>query len=69
MDRMGVFAFLINASGALIVFVYLVTACAQIRLRRQRGATRPRIPMWGYPWTSYLAIVSMLAVLLAMVPE
>ena len=61
----GVFAFLINASGALIVFVYLLTACAQIRLRR-RGGSRPRVPMWCFPWASYAAIAGMLAVLAAM---
>jgi L-asparagine transporter-like permease len=52
-----VFAFLVNASGALILFVYLITALAQIRLR-----ARAR----GYPWASYAAIAGMLAVLIAM---
>jgi len=64
-----VFAFLINASGALIVFVYLLTACAQLRLRRLRrlgGAPPPPVRMWWHPWASYLAIVGMLAVLAAM---
>lgn len=62
----GVFAFLINASGALIVFIYLLTACAQIRLRRQHGKRVPVVAMWCYPWASYLAIAGMLAVLAAM---
>ena len=31
----GVFAFLVNASGALILAIYLVMAVSQIRLRRR----------------------------------
>jgi GABA permease len=65
-SQAGVFAFLINASGALIVFVYLLTAGAQLRLRRLRGAQAPAVPMWWHPWASYLAIAGMLAVLTAM---
>lgn len=61
-----VFAFLINASGALIVFVYLLTAGAQLRLRHLRGGQPPAVRMWWHPWASYLAIVGMLAVLVAM---
>jgi HD-like signal output (HDOD) protein len=34
----GVFAFLVNASGALILYVYMLTAIAQIRLRRRAEA-------------------------------
>lgn len=64
-----VFAFLLDASGALIVFVYLMTACSQIRLRRLReraGEPAPALTMWLFPWASYLAIVGMVAVLVAM---
>jgi L-asparagine transporter-like permease len=63
----GVFAFLINASGALIVFVYLATAWAQLRLRRARKAgPPPPVRMWFFPWASLLAVAGMLAVLAAM---
>jgi GABA permease len=64
-----VFAFLVNASGALMVFVYMMVAFAQIRLRRERertGAPEPAVRMWFFPWASYTAIVGMLAVLVAM---
>jgi GABA permease len=64
-----VFAFLVNASGALMVFVYGMVAIAQIRLRRERervGAPQPAITMWLFPWGSYAAIAGMLAILLAM---
>jgi L-asparagine transporter-like permease len=64
-----VFAFLVNASGALMVFVYMMVAMAQIRLRRERertGAPQPAIRMWLFPWGSYAAIFGMLAILVAM---
>ena len=62
----GVFAFLVNASGALILFVYLITALAQIRLRRGRDARALPVRMWWFPWASYAAVAGMLAVLVAM---
>jgi AAT family amino acid transporter/GABA permease len=64
-----VFKFLVNASGALIVFIYMAIAAAQIRLRREReraGIPAAGLRMWFFPWTSYLVIVAMIAVLVAM---
>jgi L-asparagine transporter-like permease len=61
----GVFSFLMNSSGAVIVLVYLATAGAQMRLRRGRE-TPPPVRIWFYPWTTGLAIAGMLAVLAAM---
>jgi AAT family amino acid transporter/GABA permease len=63
-----VFAFLLNASGALIVYIYLAIAVSQIRVRRlaEREGRPPALPMWLFPWLSYLAIAGMLAVLVAM---
>jgi L-asparagine transporter-like permease len=63
------FAFLLNSAGALMVFVYLLTAVAHIRLRRERertGAPAPAIQMWLFPWASYAAIAGMCAILVAM---
>jgi GABA permease len=65
----GVFAFLVNASGALVLFVYLLVAMAQIRLRRMRSDAQQRalpVQMWWYPAASYVAVVGMSVVLLAM---
>src|SRR5580658_10224478 len=65
----AVFAFLVNASGALIVFVYMMVTVAQIRLRREReraGAPVPAVQMWLFPWASYAAIAGMVTVLVAM---
>jgi AAT family amino acid transporter/GABA permease len=64
-----VFGFLINAAGALIVFVYLLICLAQIALRRRRqreGTPEPALRMWLFPWASYGAIAGMIAVLVAM---
>jgi AAT family amino acid transporter/GABA permease len=64
-----VFAFLVNASGAVIVFVYILTALSQIRLRRMReraGEPAPGLTMWLFPWLSYLAVGGMALVLVAM---
>jgi GABA permease len=64
-----VFAFLVNASGALMVFVYIMVAFAQIRLRREReqaGAPQPALRMWLFPWASYATILGMIAILVAM---
>jgi AAT family amino acid transporter/GABA permease len=59
----------VNASGALMLFIYLLTAVAQLRLRYRRdAATHAALPlrMWWHPWGSYAAIAAMAAVLLAM---
>jgi len=64
-----VFKFLVNASGALMVFVYMIIAVAHFRLRRERertGAAPPALTMWLFPWTSYAALAGMAAVLVAM---
>jgi GABA permease len=64
-----VFDFLLSSAGALIVFVYMITAGAQIALRRRRernGEAQPAISMWLFPYLSYAAICCMAAVLIAM---
>ncbi len=67
-----VFAFLVNASGAIIAVIYLAIAVSQVRTRQAReraGAPPPTLPMWLFPWLSYLAIAGMLTVLIAMALE
>ncbi|HVC31445.1 MAG TPA: amino acid permease, partial [Steroidobacteraceae bacterium] len=64
-----VFAFLVDASGALMVFIYMIVAVAHVRLRHKRereGAPPPALTMWLFPWASYAAIGGMAAVLIAM---
>lgn len=63
-----VFAFLVNATGTIIVFLYLMTALAHIRLRRAHPATETQaVKVWLFPWLSYLAIAGLVAVPVAMV--
>jgi GABA permease len=64
-----VFDFLVSSSGAVIVFVYMTTAAAQIALRRQRerrGEAQPAVNMWLFPYLSVAAIGCMVTVLIAM---
>ena len=64
-----VFAFLVNASGAIIAIIYLMIGVSQIRTRRARertGAPPPTLPMWLFPWLSYVAIAGMATVLISM---
>lgn len=64
-----VFAFLLNASGATMLIVYLMTAFAHIRLRKAMERTAPErllVKMWLFPGLSYVIIVAMFGVLAAM---
>jgi L-asparagine transporter-like permease len=63
-----VFSFLVNASGATILIIYLLVAVSQIALRRRIEARgeKPLLPMWLHPWASILTIAGMIGVLGAM---
>ena len=64
-----VFAFLVNASGALMVFIYMMMVVAHLRVRWAReesGVQAPALTMWFFPWADYLALGGMAAVLIAM---
>jgi L-asparagine transporter-like permease len=64
-----VFAFLVNASGAIIAVIYLAIGVSEVRSRRAReaaGEPPSALPMWMFPWLSYVAIAGMLLVLIAM---
>jgi GABA permease len=64
-----IFAFLVNSYGTVAIFVYLLIALAELRLRRRLERESPerlRVRMWGYPWLTRVAIAAMLAILAAM---
>ncbi|HYB34161.1 MAG TPA: amino acid permease [Steroidobacteraceae bacterium] len=64
-----VFAFLVNSYGTVAIFVYVLIALAQLRLRRRLERDAPerlRIRMWGYPWLTVGTILAMLAIVAAM---
>ncbi len=58
-----VFLFLLNSSGAIILFVYLLIAVSQLILRRRTSPDKLQVKMWLYPALTILTIVAMLAVL------
>ena len=60
------FSFLLNASGALMIFVYIGVAASQIILRPRTPQEKLHIKAWFHPWGGYLTIFAMLAVLVAM---
>lgn len=66
-----VFLFLLNSSGAIILFVYLLIAISQIVLRRRSGSTDLPVKMWLFPGLSIVTVVGILAVLaqMALDPE
>jgi GABA permease len=66
-----VFLFLINTSGAIILFIYMIVAFGQIRLRRdleRQGVALP-LKMWLFPYLSWAVIGGILLVLALMAFE
>ncbi|OBK10643.1 amino acid permease [Mycobacterium asiaticum] len=61
-----VFLFLLNSSGAVILFVYLLIALSQIVLRRRTPAENLQVKMWWFPVLSILTAVGIVAVLVQM---
>ncbi|MEV0052091.1 amino acid permease [Saccharopolyspora shandongensis] len=64
-----IFAFLVNSYGAVALFVYLIIAVSQVRLRKRLGPdgeSRLALRMWLFPWLSYLTIALMVVVIAAM---
>jgi GABA permease len=65
----NVFTWLINASGAIALFAYLLIAISELVMRRRLEREDPeslQLRMWFYPWLTYLSIAAMVAVLVAM---
>jgi GABA permease len=64
-----VFGWLVKATGAIIIAIYVMICISQIKLRREReraGKPAPVLPMWLFPWATYFAIAAMIAVLVKM---
>ena len=64
-----VFLFLVNSSGAIALFVYLLIAVSELRMRRQLEREAPerlKVRMWAYPYLTYLSIVAMVVVIASM---
>ena len=68
MSRDVVFSFLINSCGVTMLLLYLMTAGAQLKLRRKFEADAPerlQIKMWFHPFGTYVAMAAMLGILVA----
>jgi GABA permease len=64
-----VFAFLVNSYGTVAIFVYLSIAISELRLRARLEREDPGrlgIRMWAYPYLTYVAIIGMVGIVLAM---
>jgi aromatic amino acid permease len=56
-----VFLLLLNAAGSSLLVVWGFIAISQIRLRRT--TQNPAVRMWGYPYLSWLALTSIVAII------
>ncbi|VWB05340.1 GABA permease [Burkholderia lata] len=64
-----VFAFLVNSYGTVALFVYVLIAFSQLRLRKRLdpvAAGKLRVKMWAYPYLTWVAIIGMVGILVAM---
>jgi GABA permease len=67
-SRDVVFSFLLNSCGVTMLILYLMTAGAQLKLRRKYEAEDParlQIKMWFHPFGTYIAMAAMLVILIA----
>ncbi|HKG51051.1 MAG TPA: amino acid permease [Actinomycetales bacterium] len=61
-----VFLFLLNSSGAIILFVYLLICVSQLRLRGRTPPERLTVKMWFHPVLAILTAVAIVGVLVQM---
>ncbi|MFE9681681.1 amino acid permease [Streptomyces sp. NPDC006285] len=62
----SVFLFLVNSSGAVALFVWLVICCSQLRMRKIIERESPEklvVRMWLYPYLTYATIALIVFVL------
>jgi len=69
-----VFQFLVDSYGTVAIFVYVLIAVSQLRLRarlERESPERLRVRMWCYPYLTWVAIVGMVGIVVAMafIPE
>jgi GABA permease len=61
-----IFAFLLNSSGAIILFVYLLIAISEIMLRYRTSDSQLKVKMWLFPVLSVITAGAILAILVQM---
>ncbi len=62
----SVFTFLLNSSGAIVLFVYLLIALSQIVLRFKTPPEKLQVKMWYFPVLSFLTLAAIAGVLVQM---
>ncbi len=64
-----IFGYLLASSGAIALFVYLVIALSQLKMRRELDAegTEPAVRMWAFPALTYITIAFIVGVLVLMI--
>lgn len=60
-----IFLHLIDAIGTVLLVVWILVACSQLRLRRVLPPAAP-VRMWGFPYLSWAALTGMVALLVYM---
>jgi len=67
-----IFGYLLATSGAIALFVYLVIALSQLRMRRELDAAgvKPAVRMWAFPVLTWLTIafIAVVLVMMAILP-
>jgi GABA permease len=64
-----VFAFLVDSYGTVALFVYVLIAFSQLRLRGRldrEAEGKLRVKMWCFPYLTWVSIVGMIGILIAM---
>lgn len=61
-----VFIYILNSSGAVIIFAYLLIAVSQFVLRRRADPATLKVKMWGFPYLTFVAIAGMIGILFQM---
>ncbi|MCP3817738.1 amino acid permease [Streptomyces sp. A3M-1-3] len=68
----SVFQYMLNAVGAVLLFVWALIAVSQLRLRRRIEREAPEtltLRMWGFPWLTWTVLAAMAAVLVLMLTD
>ncbi|WKX70331.1 amino acid permease [Streptomyces sp. XD-27] len=68
----SIFQYMLNAVGAVLLFVWALIAAAQLWLRRRIERETPELltlRMWAFPWLTWASLVAMAGVLVLMVTD
>ncbi|MFD9353184.1 amino acid permease [Streptomyces sp. NPDC060031] len=60
-----IFLHLLNAVGNLLLLVWILVICSQLRLRRHLPEATP-VRMWGHPYLGWITLAAILALLVRM---